>query len=115
MANFTGTETNTSMKTEPYPRPSESNSQSLPQSNNERQRDIHYETDSDTEVNSTEKRFEETEPAQGESSTTAEVRDGIPDDHDVEAQSATLEKQKSSESNKDPNLVSHASFLHYPI
>ena len=53
----------------------------------------------------TEKEEEEAEDPEKEQIPIKEIRDGIPDERDVEAGPSPLEKKKSSRSIKDPNLV----------
>jgi hypothetical protein len=64
---------------------------------------------SDSDSNSTHdvenEKDEVASPIERQETTIQEIRGGIPDEHDVEANPPALEKKKSSRSIKDPNLV----------
>jgi hypothetical protein len=70
-------------------------------------------TENDSDSSSGADTSEDGEVAQTESKELKvdEIRDGIPDERDVEAQTPQLEKTKSSRSIKDPNLVSVSPFI----
>jgi hypothetical protein len=67
--------------------------------------------DSDSSSEADSSKDDEVAPTGSEETKVEEVRDGIPDEHDVEAQTPQLEKKKSSRSVKDPNLVSNSESL----
>jgi hypothetical protein len=72
----------------------------------ERRRGGAVEDDSDSSSDtSLSEKHDEATPVESEETTTEEIRAGIPNERDVEAQAPQLKEKKSSRSVKDPNLV----------
>jgi hypothetical protein len=85
-----------------------SDAASLQKTETQRRRGEALEDDSDSASSSDTSLSEknnETTPVESEETTTEEIRAGIPNERDVEAQAPQLKEKKSSRSVKDPNLV----------
>lgn len=79
--------------------------ESIHRTETERRASESSDSDSDSSDAVENEKDEPASPAEGEETTIQEIKGGIPNEHDVEANPPALQKKKSSRSIKDPNLV----------
>jgi hypothetical protein len=83
-----------------------SDADSLHKTETERRRGVSVDDDSDSSSDAgLSEKNDEVTPAESGETKIEEIRGGVSNERDVEAQAPQLEKKKSSRSIKDPNLV----------